>query len=164
LPRLPRPTQLSDKAPSPFDSLIDDGSQPAEQATPAPTDNKAAAADGSQAPTKTNDCKVPVANDAAPAAKPDDDASVEKPDGDKPACDTKVAADAKLVDGVTTGDSSKPESDDKAADGQNTDKPATQLQLRRRRRRRHYRRPCPIRAIKTAGSNKSRLLQNPGFS
>lgn len=124
LPRLPRPTQPSDKAPSPFDSLIDDGSQPAEQATPAPTDNKAAAADGSQAPTKTNDCKVPVANDAAPAAKPDDDASVEKPDGDKPACDTKVAADAKLVDGVTTGDSSKPESDDKPADGQNTDKPA----------------------------------------
>ena len=124
LPRLPRPTQLSDKAPSPFDSLIDDGSQPAEQATPAPTDNKAAAADGSQAPTKTNDCKVPVANDAAPAAKPDDDASVEKPDGDKPACDTKVAADAKLVDGVTTGDSSKPESDDKPADGQKSDKPA----------------------------------------
>ena len=124
LPRLPRPTQPSDRAPTPFESLIDDGSQPTEQPAPLPPDNKAAAADGSQAPAKTNDGKAPVANDAAPAAKPDDDASVEKPDSDKPACDAKVAADAKLVGSVTTGDSSKPESDDKPADGQKTDKPA----------------------------------------
>lgn len=124
LPRLPRPAQPSDKAPSPFDSLIDDGSQPAAQSAPAPTDNKVVATDGPQAPPKTNDSKAPVANDAAAATKSDDDASVDKPDNSKPACDTKVAADAKLVDGATTCDSCKTESDDKPADGQKSDKPA----------------------------------------
>ncbi len=121
LPRLPRPAQPSDKAPSPFDSLIDDGSQPAASSAPAPTENKVVAADGPPAPAKTDDAKAPVANDAAPAAKPDDEASVEKPDGGKPACGTKAAADTKLVDGATTGDSSKTESDDKPADGQKSD-------------------------------------------
>ena len=122
LPRLPRPAQPSDRAPSPFESLIDDGSQPAEQPAPAPTENKATAADGPQAPAKTNDSKAPVANDAASASKPDDEASVEKPDYSKPACDTKVAADAKLADGAN--DSSKTEGDDKPVDGQKSDKPA----------------------------------------
>jgi chemotaxis protein MotD len=124
LPRLPRPAQPPDRALSPFESLIDDGSQPAEQPAPAPTDNKAASADGSQPAAKTNDSKTPVANDVAPAAKPNDEASVAKPDNGKPACDTKVAADTKLVAGATTGDNSKPESDDNPVDGQKTDKPA----------------------------------------
>ncbi len=123
LPRMPRPAQPSDRAPSPFESLIDDGSQPADQPAPAPTDNKAAAADGSKAPAKTDDSNAPAANDAAPATKPDDQASVEKPDNDKPACGAKAAADTKLVDGVTTGESSKPETDDKIADGQKPDNP-----------------------------------------
>ena len=125
LPRLPRSAPPSDRAPSPFESLIDDGSPPAEQSAPAPTDNKVAAADGPQAPAKTNDSKAPVANDAAPATKPDDDASAGKPENDKPTSDSKVAADAKLVDGATTGDSPKTESDDKPVDGQKSDKPAT---------------------------------------
>jgi len=120
LPRLPRPAPPSDRAPSPFESLIDDGSQPADQPAPAPTDNKAAAADGSKAPAKADDSKAPAANDAAPATKPDDEASAEKPD--KPACGTKAAADTTLADGVTTSDSSKPGTDDKTADGQKSDK------------------------------------------
>jgi flagellar hook-length control protein FliK len=120
LPRLPRPAQPSDQAPSPFESLIDDGSQPAEPA-PAPTENKATAADGAQAPAKTSDSKAPVANDAAPASNSDDDASVEKPDYSKSGCDPKLAADAKLADGAN--DSSKTEGDDKPVDGQKSDKP-----------------------------------------
>ena len=123
-PRLPRPAQPSDRAPSPFESLIDDGSQPPEQPAPAPADNKVAATDSPQAPAKTTDSKAPAANDAAPAAKPDDDASVEKSDNGKPASDGKAAADAKLVEGAATGDSTKAENDDKPADGQKSDKPA----------------------------------------
>jgi flagellar hook-length control protein FliK len=124
LPRLPRPVQPSDRAPSPFESLIDDGSQPADQPAPAPTENKVVAADGPPVPTKADDAKAPVANDAATATKSDDEASVEKPDGGKPACGTKAAADAKLVVGAATADNSKTESDDKPADGQKSDKPA----------------------------------------
>lgn len=124
LPRPTRPAQPSDRAPSPFESLIDDGSQPTEQPTPAPTDNKAAAVDGTQPPAKSNDPKTPAANDAAPAAGSDDDAPVAKPDNGKPASDTKAAADTKLVESVVTGGNSKSESDDKPSDGQKTDKPA----------------------------------------
>ena len=122
LPRPARPAQPSDRAPSPFESLIDDGSQPAEQPAPAPTDNKAAAYESSQPSTKTNDSKAPVATNTAPAAKADDDVSVAKPDSGKPATGTKVVADTKLAEGVTTGDNSKPESDDKPADGQKAEK------------------------------------------
>lgn len=129
LPRLTRPTQPSDRAPSPFESLLDEGTQAADQPAPTPPDTKAASTDGSQAPAKTNDNKAPAANDtavtAAPA-KPEDDKSVEKPsdgkDG-KAVCDTKAAANAQMVDGATGGDGPKPESDDKSADGQKTDNP-----------------------------------------
>jgi flagellar hook-length control protein FliK len=123
LPRAARSAQPSDRAPSPFESLIDDGSQPAEQPAPAPTDNKIAATNGSQPPAKTDDTKAPVANDAAPAAKPDDEASVAKPDDGQTVCDTKVVADTKLADGVTTDDDPETESGDKPTDGQKTDKP-----------------------------------------
>ena len=123
LSRPARPAQPTDRPPSPFESLIDDGSQPVEQPAPAPTDNKAAAADGAQ-PAKANDSKTPVANDAASATKPDDEAPVSKPDNGKPESGTKVAADTKLAEGVTTDDNSKPASDDKPADGQKSDKPA----------------------------------------
>jgi flagellar hook-length control protein FliK len=124
LPRLTRPAQPSDRAPSPFESLIDDGPATAEQPTPAPTDNKVATADATQTSAKTNDSKAPAASDAAPTSKSDDSASVENPDNGKPACDTKVAANAKLVEGTTASDGSKTESDDKPADGQKSDKPA----------------------------------------
>jgi flagellar hook-length control protein FliK len=124
LPRLPRPAQPSDRAPSPFESLIDDGSQPVDSPAPAPTDNKAAATDGSQVPAKSKDSTPPAASDAAPTTKPDDDAALDKPDSGKPAVSAKVASDAKLVETTDTTDGSKPEAGDKQADGQKTDKPA----------------------------------------
>ena len=122
LPRLPRPAQPSDRAPSPFESLIDDASQPVDSPAPAPTDNKTAAADGAKAPAKADDSK-PAPTDAAPAAKPDDEASAETPDKDKPACSGKPAVDPKLADGVAAGENSKPETD-KTTDGEKPDKPA----------------------------------------
>ncbi len=122
LSRLPRPAQPSDRAPSPFESLIDDAAPPAEQPAPAPTDNKAAAADGPQASTKTNDAPAPAASHATPAAKPDDDASIDKPDDGKVATSAKVASDAKLAGATDTADDSKPAGDEKPADGQKADK------------------------------------------
>jgi flagellar hook-length control protein FliK len=123
LPRLPRPPQPSDRAPSPFESLIDDGSPPADPPAPAPTDSKTASADGAKAPAKADDSKTPPAADAAPTANPDDEASVETPNKDKLACGTKPVADPKLADGVTTGENSKLKTDDKTADGEKSDKP-----------------------------------------
>jgi len=124
LPRLPRPTQPSDRAPSPFESLIDSCAPPADSPAPTPTESKTTAADVSKAPAKTDDSKAPAANDAAPTTNPDEDAAVDKTGDEKPACGTKGAVDAKLADGVTTGDDSKPESDDTTVDGPKPDKPA----------------------------------------
>jgi flagellar hook-length control protein FliK len=124
LSRPARPAQPTDRAPSPFESLIDDGSQPAEQLAPTPTDSKAAAADASKAPAKADDNKTLAANDAAPATKPDDEAPAARSDNGKPASGTKVAEDTKLAESVSAGDNSKLEIDDKPADGRTSDKPA----------------------------------------
>jgi flagellar hook-length control protein FliK len=122
LPRPTRPPQPSDRAPSPFESLLDDGTQAADPSAPPPPGNKAASTDGTQAPAKANDCKAPAANDTT-TTKPEDETPAEKPDDGKPVCDTKAAATAQLAEGATTGDGSKPESD-KPADGPKADKPA----------------------------------------
>jgi len=122
LPRTARPTQPSDRPPSPFESLLDDGAQAADQSAPPPPDNKAASTDGTQAPAKTNDCKAPASNDATTTTKPEDQASAGPSSNDEPVCDTKPAVNPQLVEGVTTGDDSKPKSDDKPADGPKTDK------------------------------------------
>lgn len=125
LPRSARPPQSSDRAPSPFESLLDDGTQAADQTAPTPPDNKVASTDNSQAPAKANDSKAPAANDTATAAsKPQDDESAKKPDDDgKAVCDAKTTTTAQLVDSATAGDDSKSQGDNKPADGKKTDKP-----------------------------------------
>lgn len=123
LPRLARPTQQSDRAPSPFESLLDDGAQAADQPAPTP-DNKASPADNAQAPAKSNDCKTATTNDTATgtATKPDDADPSNKPDDDgKPVGDDKVDAKAKTA--AAAGDGIKVADDDKPAEGPKTDNP-----------------------------------------
>lgn len=125
LPRVARPPQQSDRPPSPFESLLDDSAQGAEQPPPPPPDHKAAPADNSHAPAKTNDSKAPGENDTATTAKHAATGTSDKTDeSGKPAGDQK--ADVKGKAAAATGDSIKTTNDnDKPADGSKTDTPAT---------------------------------------
>ena len=115
LARLNRPTQ-PDRAPSPFETLLDDGAQPA----PAPPENKAAPADTSQAPAKSNDSKPVVANDNGTIKQ----SNLDKPDGDnKSAVDGKAVVDVKLADAAAHTDGTEATDGGKPTDGQKTDKP-----------------------------------------
>jgi len=83
MPRVARPAP-SDRAPSPFESLIEDTSQPAEPAPPQ-QESKVTKSDGKEMPAKSKDCK---------AAEPNDDA--------KPAMTDDTTADETLVEGNST--------------------------------------------------------------
>jgi flagellar hook-length control protein FliK len=115
LPRPTRPAQ-QDRAPSPFESLLDDGTQAADQSAP-PTTEKATPTESSHASAKSNDPKSAAANDDVPATKPDRVDPAVKPDGDgnpsadnKP--DVKVETAAAAGEGIKTADNT-----DKPGDG-----------------------------------------------
>ena len=111
--RLARPTQQPDRAPSPFESLLDVNTQAAEQPTSPAAENKAT--DGSQAPPKGTDAKPAAAKDDVPATKPDRvDAAVKPDDGnpsDESKTDVKAKTDAAAGEGIKGVDST-----DKPAD------------------------------------------------
>ena len=120
LPRLARPAQQPDRAPSPFESLLDDGAQAANQSPPPPPENKATPTDNSQAPVKSADRKAAAANDD-PATNPDSaDPVVKLNDDGKPAADDK--ADVKAKTAAAAGDGIKPaDNADKPGDAAKTD-------------------------------------------
>jgi flagellar hook-length control protein FliK len=125
LARLNRPTQQSDRAPSPFESLLDDGAQASEQPAPAPPENKTAPADSSQAPVKTTDSKPAVASDNGTIKQSNDADPLDQPDGDNiSAANGKPVVDAKLVEVTAEGDSTKVTDDGKPKDAPKTDTPA----------------------------------------
>ena len=98
LPRMGRPAQQSDHAPSPFESLLDDSAQSADQPTSPSPENKAGLADSSQAPARNNECKPPAINDDAPAPKSDqaDDVSLKLGGDGKVVCEGKSDVNAKV--------------------------------------------------------------------
>ena len=115
-PRVAR-TAPSERAPSPFESLLEDTSQPAEPAPP-PPESKVAASDNKQEPAKSKDCK---------ATEPTDDTKPEKTDEVTAPADTdettaevgdKKTVKPKIAD---IGDSIQPEADHKPAAAQKTD-------------------------------------------
>jgi len=124
LARLNRPSQQPDRAPSPFESLLDDGAPPSEQPAPVPPENKTAPADTSQAPIKTKDNKPVVASDNGTVKQANDVDPFDKPDdNNKPAADSKPVVEAKLADATSDGDGTKATDDGKPSDAQKTDKP-----------------------------------------
>jgi flagellar hook-length control protein FliK len=128
LPRDPRPAQQLDRAPSPFESLLDDGAQAADQSVPLPADDKASRADGSQPartpPTNSNDSTTAAANDNDVATKPCDDANLDKTEIDgNAASDNKAGLNAKVIECAAAGDSVKAGDGDKSADGHEADNP-----------------------------------------
>jgi flagellar hook-length control protein FliK len=124
LARPARPTQQPDRAPSPFESLLDDGAQATDQPAPTPPDDKVTRADSSQPvqpPARTKDTK-PAANDNAAAPKSDEGDAVDKPDDDgKAASGNKTAVDAKIAETATVDNESKPAGDDKPVSEQKSD-------------------------------------------
>ena len=116
LPRPARPAQ-QDRAPSPFESLLDDGTQAADQSAPPTTENKATPTESSHASAKSNDPKSAAANDDVPATKPDRVDPAVKPDGDgNPSADNKTDVKVKTAaaagEGIKTADNT-----DKPGDG-----------------------------------------------
>lgn len=68
MPRVARPAQL-DRAPSPFESLLEDTSQPPEPASP-PPESKVSAKDDPQAPARSNDRRPAGPTDETKPAEP----------------------------------------------------------------------------------------------
>jgi flagellar hook-length control protein FliK len=119
-----RPAQQSDNAPSPFESLLDDSAQSADQATPPSPENKAGPADSSQAPARNNECKPSAANDDAPAPKSDqaDDATPKPGDDGKVVCEGKADVNAKVS--TAAGETIKTDDNsEKPAGGPKADNP-----------------------------------------
>jgi flagellar hook-length control protein FliK len=123
LPRIARPAQQSERAPSPFESLLDESAQTTDQSAPPLPEGKVAAADSSQAPSKNNESKPATANDDVPVTMADPAAPAVNLGSDgnlvgenKTAVSAKVAA--ATCDSVKTADK-----DDKPAEGSQTDNP-----------------------------------------
>jgi len=130
-PTLPNPARAapsSDHANgSPFESLLDDGTQaPAAQppqSPPAPADKTAPAAqpDSAQAPAKAKDGDAAKTANTVTTAKTADTGNSASPDATATDCnaigDGKVKADAKTCEQNIIGDDSKPAGDGKPADG-----------------------------------------------
>jgi flagellar hook-length control protein FliK len=120
LARVVRPSQQPDRAHSPFESLLDDGAQPAAP----PPGEKVPGADSSQPaqlPAKTKDTR-PAANDTAAAAKPDEGNPVDKPDCDgKSASGNKTTADIEIAETATIDDENTAAHDDTPLSEQKSD-------------------------------------------
>jgi hypothetical protein len=118
MPRDARPAP-SARAPSPFESLIEDTSQPADPA-PQQQDSKVAKSDEKEAPAKSKDCKAAEPNDDAKPANTDDAAADETPvDGGS----TKIYGKkiAKPEAAADVGDSIQPKADVEPPAGQQKD-------------------------------------------
>ena len=119
MPRVARPAP-SDRAPSPFESLIEDTSQPPEAAPP-PQDSKVAKSDDKQAPAKSMDCKAAEPNDDTKPANTDEVTTADEvpADGSIAKVDGKKIAKPEAASDV--GDSIQPEFDHGPAAGQKPD-------------------------------------------
>ena len=121
LPRIGRPAQQSERAPTPFESLLDEGAQATDQSATPPPESKAA--DSSQPPIKNNECKPATANGDTPVTVADpaettvNFGSEGKPVGQKKT-DVNVKVAAATSEAIKTADK-----DDKPAEGSQTDNP-----------------------------------------
>jgi flagellar hook-length control protein FliK len=121
--RHPRSAQ-ADRAPSPFESLLDDSAPAADRSAPPPTDDKTTRADGSQ-PVRTSanshDSKAPPAHDDDVATKPQDDANIDEIQSEESAVECKVGANAKVIHCASAGDDGKSTGDGKPAENKESD-------------------------------------------
>jgi len=119
-PRVARPAP-SERASSPFESLIDDTSQPAEPAPPPPPESKVAARADKQPPAKSKDCKATEPTDHTKPEKTEEVAAAAETPADESTAEVgeKKTAKPKITDDI--GDSIQPTADHKPTAGQKTD-------------------------------------------
>lgn len=91
MPRVARPAP-SDRAPSPFESLIEDTLPPAEPAPPQ-QESKVAKSDDKQAPAKSKDCKAAESNDDTKPVNTDEAVTADE----GPADESTAQVDGKKV-------------------------------------------------------------------
>jgi len=118
MPRVARPAP-SDHAPSPFESLIEDTSQPAAPPPPQP-DSKVVKSDEKEAPAKSKDCKPAEPNDDTQTANADEGISADQAPADET---TSKADDKKIVKPETVtnvSDSIQTKADPEPDPGQKT--------------------------------------------
>jgi flagellar hook-length control protein FliK len=119
MPRVARPAP-SDRAPPPFESLIEDTSPPPEAAPP-PQDSKVAKSDDKQALTKSKDCKAADPDDDTKPGNTDEVITTDGMPADESAAKVDGKKIAKPEAASDLGDSIQPESDHEPAAGQKTD-------------------------------------------
>jgi flagellar hook-length control protein FliK len=118
MPRVARPAP-SDRAPSPFESLIEDTSQPPEPAPPQ-QDRKVAKSDDKQAPDKSEDCKPAEPNDGTKPGNTDEITTTDEVPVDESTAKVDGKKITKPEAASDVGNSIQPESDHAPA-GQKTD-------------------------------------------
>jgi flagellar hook-length control protein FliK len=116
MPRVARPAP-SDRAPSPFESLIEDTSSPPEAAPPP----QVAKSDDKQAPVKSKDRKPAEPNDDTKPGNSDEVITTDETPADKSAAKVDSKKITKPDAASDVGDSIQPESDHAPAAGQKTD-------------------------------------------
>jgi flagellar hook-length control protein FliK len=119
MPRVARPAP-SDRARSPFESLIEDTSPPAEPAPPQ-QESKVAKSDDKQAPAKSKECKATEPNDDTKPANTDEAVTADEAPADESAAkvDGKKVTKPEAVDDVGDSIQAKPNPEPDA--GQKTD-------------------------------------------
>jgi flagellar hook-length control protein FliK len=121
LPRHPRSAE-ADRAPSPFESLLDDSAPAADRPAP-PPDDKASRADDCQsvrATDKSRDTKGPPAPDDD-VASTEREANVDEIQSDQSAVECKVGTNARVIHCAPASDDHKSAEADKPAENKETD-------------------------------------------
>ncbi len=112
-PRQARPAQQSDRAASPFESLLDEGASPPPPPSTAP-ENRTAPTDESHASSKTNICKAPPsANDGTTAKKTDETRGDTNGEDNTPSDGIKATLSAVVTEGTSGTEEGKPTADKK---------------------------------------------------
>ena len=120
-PRHPRPTQVLNRAASPFESLLDDGASAVPTSAPPSADDKPSRAENSQpvrAADSGNESKTAPANENEAAAKCDA-VRPDKPENDDQAASEDAAGlNAEIIEWAAGDDGIKPADNDKSVGGE----------------------------------------------
>src|SRR5262245_11204567 len=122
LPRHPRSAD-ADRAPSPFESLLDDSAPAADRSAP-PPDDKASRADDCQSvriADRSRDTKGPPAHDDDVATKPEREANVDEIQSEQTAVECKVGTNARVIHCAPASDDRKSAEAGKPAENRETD-------------------------------------------
>ena len=112
-PRQARPAQQSDRAASPFESLLDEGASPLPPPPRRHRKTRPRTPTSSRASSKPNDCKAPPANDGITGKKADETRGDTNGDDNTSSEGIKATLSAVVTGGVSCTEEGKPTADKK---------------------------------------------------